>query len=261
MVTTKHCCWGECNSDCMLFPVCLFDLVTSHPRSAIGLWCQLKSSYRRVLQASKVALFTFNFCLPTSTLQCNFEAVLALTLLQTFRNHQTFLVNDFITSFRNFFLYNCLFLCWWGVLAEAISPREKTKLRENLSISFRSQTTQAGMITIREFWGKPRIFLFINTQTEFPVHLLKIASVTKHPNTLAVVWATCGLNSVSITDSVCCVCIVTRYAGGYEGRSHSTVGRRNGRSSGTTQRHHIEGQWTWLSICGQQTSRSSGPPS
>ena len=36
MVTTKHCYWGESNSDCMLFPVCLSDLVTSRPRSAIG---------------------------------------------------------------------------------------------------------------------------------------------------------------------------------------------------------------------------------
>ena len=26
---------GGCNSDCMLFPVCLSDLVTSRPRSAI----------------------------------------------------------------------------------------------------------------------------------------------------------------------------------------------------------------------------------
>ena len=33
--TSKHCCWGECNSDCMLFPVCLSDFVTSHPRSDI----------------------------------------------------------------------------------------------------------------------------------------------------------------------------------------------------------------------------------
>ena len=34
IVTSKHRCWGECNSDCMLFPVCLSDLVTSRPRSA-----------------------------------------------------------------------------------------------------------------------------------------------------------------------------------------------------------------------------------
>ena len=36
MVTTKHCCWGESNSDCLLFPVCLSDLMTSRPRSAIA---------------------------------------------------------------------------------------------------------------------------------------------------------------------------------------------------------------------------------
>ena len=43
MVTTKHFCWGKSNSNWLLFPVCLSDLVTSRPRSAIVFDCLLFS--------------------------------------------------------------------------------------------------------------------------------------------------------------------------------------------------------------------------